>query len=414
MSVQPDTGSKILFVFHEASRSGAPNVLIGLLKELRRSYGMTIRILVMEEGPLMDELRAIGDTYVWKFNRHDAFFARLRRLGVVLKRQYVRRQVRMFDAAVRDAKLVFLNTIANGKIQDHLRCIGCPMITYVHELESSIRMVSGPQALRTVVNHTDFFLAASGAVQTNLVKTHGVPLEKVRVFYPSLQLPLANPEVVESLSFRFRSGHGIPSDCILVGLASSAEWRKGFDWFFPLVQYFFRMYPDAPVRFVWKGYWGDDRGRYFDLFDFRKTGLEDRVLLIQHDAESLACIAALDIHLLLSREDPYPLVMLEAASLGIPTVSFDDAGGSAEFIGRDAGITVPYGNFHEMAIAIHRLAEDAGLRRSMGERARDRVHARHDVRDAVKEMKLILDRWAGSGNAADRGRNARQESLLEN
>ncbi len=52
---------------------------------------------------------------------------------------------------------------------------------------------------------------------------------------------------------------------------------------------------------------------------------------------------SIDILLLLSREDPYPLVTLEAANFSVPTICFKNAGGIQEFIEEfQCGISVDY------------------------------------------------------------------------
>ena len=58
---------------------------------------------------------------------------------------------------------------------------------------------------------------------------------------------------------------------------------------------------------------------------------------------------ACDLFCLPSREDPFPLVMLEAGALGKPMVCFDGAGGAKEFAARGAGIVVPYLDVPAMA-----------------------------------------------------------------
>jgi glycosyltransferase involved in cell wall biosynthesis len=53
-------------------------------------------------------------------------------------------------------------------------------------------------------------------------------------------------------------------------------------------------------------------------------------------------LSVFDIFALTSREDPYPLVVLEAALLQKPMVCFEKAGGAQDLIETDAGLIVPY------------------------------------------------------------------------
>ena len=50
-----------------------------------------------------------------------------------------------------------------------------------------------------------------------------------------------------------------------------------------------------------------------------------------------------------SREDPFPLVNLEAMSNGVPVICFKDSGGSEELVDSSSGFVVPYGDTEKMA-----------------------------------------------------------------
>jgi glycosyltransferase involved in cell wall biosynthesis len=55
----------------------------------------------------------------------------------------------------------------------------------------------------------------------------------------------------------------------------------------------------------------------------------------------LKYFAAFDVFALVSREDPFPVVCLEAASLGKPIVCFNSSDGEKEFVENDCGFVVP-------------------------------------------------------------------------
>ncbi len=75
-------------------------------------------------------------------------------------------------------------------------------------------------------------------------------------------------------------------------------------------------------------------------------------------------LAAADVHLLTSREDPFPSVVLEAMSAGVPTVAFEEAGSIPDLLREfAAGLAVPLGDAAAMvrqmrALALQRDDED--------------------------------------------------------
>jgi len=103
--------------------------------------------------------------------------------------------------------------------------------------------------------------------------------------------------------------------------------------------------------------------------------------------------AAADVFALTSREDPFPLVNLEAATAEVPTVCFDEAGGSKEFVEDDCGFVVPYLDVEAMAGRVVEILTTPGLRDRLGRRAAEKVRERHDIEVvAPKLLELIESR----------------------
>ena len=72
-------------------------------------------------------------------------------------------------------------------------------------------------------------------------------------------------------------------------------------------------------------------------------------------------LQSLSLLLLPSREDSWPLVMLEAAAEGVPIVCFQDSGGAEHFLASGGGTAVPYLDVEAMAQAAVRYLSDPEL-----------------------------------------------------
>ncbi len=174
------------------------------------------------------------------------------------------------------------------------------------------------------------------------------------------------------------------------------NWRKGFDLFVQLALLVRgRAAPtDSPVYFAWLG--GTEGRLVGEEFahDVGRAGLADRVFALGAKADPVPWIAGFDVLALTSREDPYPLVCLEAAAAGVPTVCFDRAGGMPEFVAGDCGRAVPYLDLPAMAEAVLDLLGDPAECRRLGHNARRKVLEQHRPADAAAHIARIVGRAA--------------------
>ena len=127
--------------------------------------------------------------------------------------------------------------------------------------------------------------------------------------------------------------------------------------------------------------------------DGRRLGLGDRIRFVGPLEQPAELFAAMDVFALTSREDPFPLVMLEAAAAGVPVVCFA-GGGGARIVDPDAGRVAPYLDVAGMAAAISDLLERGEERQRMG-RAAERVRKRHTVDQAGPVLVDVIRRSLG-------------------
>ena len=56
---------KILFISNEAARTGAPAIMLGLIKWLSAHHEMESICALMRDGALREEFALLGRTYTW-------------------------------------------------------------------------------------------------------------------------------------------------------------------------------------------------------------------------------------------------------------------------------------------------------------------------------------------------------------
>jgi glycosyltransferase involved in cell wall biosynthesis len=192
-----------------------------------------------------------------------------------------------------------------------------------------------------------------------------------------------------------RAELGLAADTFVVGAAGKLGWRKGSDLFVQIASLVQNESRGREIRFLWLGGGAPGAEAYEELLhDVRLLGLEQTVTHLPGRADPAPFFRTLDVFLLPSREDPYPLVGLEAAAAGVPMICFAHAGGMPEFVEHDAGFVVPYLDLPAAAEAILGLHAEPGLRRKMCACAREKVRARHDISVAGPQLlAAIMRAW---------------------
>jgi len=141
--------------------------------------------------------------------------------------------------------------------------------------------------------------------------------------------------------------------------------------------------------FIWVGLGGDATLRRWLVHDTRIDGLAERICFIGPRSSVVPYYMAADLLALTSREDPCPLVNMEAMESGLAVVAFDGAGGAPEVLG-DAGVCVPYLDLAAMATSVRDLLSNAPLRHEMGRRGRARIRGRFTWNHFMEEFRDIL------------------------
>jgi len=335
-------------------------VLLHFLRWLRENSRLQFDVLLLRGGDLEGEFRETARVWMWPTAD------RLRHQLLQALTQARKRLLRQLHR--QGFGLLYGNTAATcSTLLTLLEGRDTPSVLHVHELETVLRYYCDYTAFKACVPRMTRTVSVSELVRENLI-AEGVPkegIDLVHEFLPSV--PSIDP------SFDVRLRHGIPADRILVGASGTPDWRKGVDLFIQVAKTSLQERGELPLHFIWIGGRVDSAGYAQALYDVRKAGLTEHVTFIGSVPNPADYYAALDVLLMTSREDPFPLVCLEAASLGVPIICFENAIGSTEFIDSDCGGVVPYLDVAAMVRALFHLAEDSRFRREAGKRIAGRV-----------------------------------------
>ena len=338
--------TRLLVVAHEATRTGSPRVLLELLRRTLPDHDGEVAVRLLAEGPLAEELRELGTTSPIGF----------------------RPDVALLNSAPSGAVAL--------ELDDDVR-----VVAYVHE-EGEALEVLPDAAVEGLVRRCDRVLCVSEAARSDLVAM-GVAPDRLDVLPPSVRTaPLDHAPDRALLAAQVGADPELP---MVVG-CGEAGWRKGADLFVDTARR-----STVPATWVWVGRRPRSFGRVLDN-DVAAAGLAGRVRWMGEVADARPFLAAADLVVMPSREDPQPLVPLEAAVVGTPSAGF--AVGGLERLAADGAMVVaPYPDTVALAAAVDGLLTDPGRRDQLAQVAVDLVRERHDV--DVLARRFAEELWTG-------------------
>lgn len=358
----------LLFVGHDGLEAGAQFVLLEIVKWFYFHTNKRVKVLLLSYGPLNAEFAKYSEFYsLHEFN--------------------IDNSDKLLSFLNEDFEMVFLNTVVSGKFFSYINLLNvkfnCPYVAYIHEMHKVIQTYKSEMDLLQK-NQINLWISASPATSRDLVDKYGVDSKKIRTISAFIKPVVERFADVSVLKAETRIMLGIPrNDFVVVG-CGSIYWRKGPDLFIDTARTIIKK--DKNFTFFWIGK-GSDR----EKLETTLSGDERRkIKFLGHRSNARELFAAADLFFLSSREDPFPLVVLEAAQFGIPTICFKESTGIVEFIKQDAGICLDEISTKEASLKILELSQNQALLKQLGSTARSRVFEQYTSAQKLLDIFVAL------------------------
>ncbi len=371
---------KVLFVFHDAERTGATLNLLNIVKWLAVHTEIQMSFLIREDGPLYSEIGQYGRTSFWDFRPLASGKGLIQKVLISILNP-IYRLFLMMRLWSQKFDLIYANTIGTSKQIKVLSRLKRKIIWHIHELEMALQ-VAGMYRLRSE-KYADLIIANSPITRDNLV-AHGISQKRIRIVSPVINIG-------EISGFRdcadLRSAYGIDPDAIIIGSSGSGIDRKGINLFLQLPGIIDHFLPGNGFYYIWVG-------KIFDAEihdqELRKQELDGRMLFPGELQNPYSVYGIFDIYVSCSKEESFGLSAAEAAVLQKPVICFEKTGGLEELVHEFNNITVPYLDVIAMAEKIIELAGDASQRHSLGRMASESVK-KYDIGLVMPEFARMLD-----------------------
>jgi glycosyltransferase involved in cell wall biosynthesis len=242
------------------------------------------------------------------------------------------------------------NTVITGAFAPHLAKYGIKSIYLIHEMWASCMILNAQSDIRAICAQADHIVFPASAVMESFMRLAEQPAKgQVHCFpqgyYKKSNLKLSREEAREKLLHQLH----LPENAFILVGAGTLTFGKGFDMLLLIAAQMISMEArtNRPTHILWLG---ESKGTPYEHWldvHIRLAGLEDRVHrtgFIAEEDEYLACLQGSDVFAMVSREDAFPSVLLEALFVGLPIVAFSGSGGGAQLVQDGMGYTVPFAN----------------------------------------------------------------------
>ncbi len=381
---------KILFISHDANRAGAQLFLLSIMRYLKQK-GVEMQLLLLGGGVLKNDFAEICTNHYWP-NTNSQKKGIKKAISKLVKSQHEPNATLQLLEYLQNSNFDYLyaNTIASAhvlpKLTEHVKA---PLLAHIHELEFSIQLYSQATDREFLFRYATKIIACSQAVAENIIENHSVSARKIEVIHSFVDNGAILNRIEATDNQLIKQKYNLPESGFLIGGCGNAEWRKGIDVFLQVINQILNT-SNENCHFVWIGI--KKEGDYYEQisYDIAKMGIGDKITFIEQTPDAVELINCLDIFTIVSREDPFPLVMLEAALAQKTMIGFDKTGGCSEFIEEDAGIIVPYLNTFAMASSITKLFLNQSFAKQLGQKAKDKVLNKYSFENSVLKIESLL------------------------
>ncbi len=349
---------RLLVLFHETEALGASASVLRCVEELE-TYGWATSGWLPGRGPLSDVVRGHvarrgGAPRPFAFSGRGWREApgvrlRLRRTPAYL------RALRQTLLRLRPS-VVHANTLLTVPEAVVARSLGLPLVIHVHEHPD--QGFKTRAAVRAAARLADVLVAVSQAAAEALRAGAGA----TPVYVVPNGVPAARG-----------ARHRLTSDGCTIGTVGTVSRTKGTDVYFRAARIAAGLRPELRFEHVGSPDLHRDTGLDEELETLTSSPPLEGRLTRRGRVPADVALADLDVFVLASRSEAFPLATLEAMASGLPVIASAVGGVPEQLAHLETGILVPPDDPQTLAEWMVRLADDDALRARLGAAAAERV-----------------------------------------
>jgi glycosyltransferase involved in cell wall biosynthesis len=225
------------------------------------------------------------------------------------------------------------------------------------------------------------FIVVSDSLREALTEGRGIPSQSVVKIYNGIELDHYQPDLNETT---LRSQWAIPPSAPLVGAIGRMVWQKGFNYFIKAIPELLQVEPSARFVVVGEGPLKEDLEVLAHDLD-----VKDHVIFPGFTRRIREALASMDVLVVPSVLEGFPIVTLEAMAMGKPIVATNIHGITEQISDSKEGILVPPEDPKALTTAILRLLHDKELSARLGLAALTKVERCFSIDTMVSETEKV-------------------------
>lgn len=368
--IDNQAGRDIFLLFsHDLSRSGAPVLLLNIIKELYIGNNKGVILITLKGGELYDDFSKyccilnLQQVYINTIENQNS----LEQIFMVLSDFFISRSI--------------LNTIGGSLLIPFLEKYKFRYIILVHELFEIINSVgwikSGVPNLDSLSNQNKLIFSSDYSYR-QFTKNFDIKINKF--VYPQGCMFINTHD--ESAKAILRVNLKIPSDSKIILGAGKDAYRKGVDIFYDMAVNLVSTHHN--YYFIWIGDSGEK-----ELAEIIQLNKNPQIIFINFIEDYSLFFAGADLFVLTSREDSFPNVVLDALYCQIPVLAFNECGGAPEILNKiDKFLIIEKNNLKELIYKTNYLLEaiNKDYHKNLGIKARQIINEEYDFKTYVKNL----------------------------
>jgi glycosyltransferase involved in cell wall biosynthesis len=221
----------------------------------------------------------------------------------------------------------------------------------------------------------------------------GIRAPKVRLLGNGIDLARFDASTTQTTRAEVRAELGVADDTVVVGAVGRLVAEKGYRELFDAARALKRTAPNVLVVVV--GPSDTDKHDAITAAELEQAERVGGVRLLgeRHDVERL--YAAMDVFVLASWREGFSRSGMEAAAMGLPVIATDVRGCRQVVEHERTGLLIPVRDAEGIAHAVERLADDANVRRTMGEAGIDLARREFDQQRVIDITLATYDEVLG-------------------